>query len=33
MICLFYQQFPQGGLFGEKGTLKESNEPSLINVR
>ena len=39
MICLFYrlcknQQFPQDGLFfGEKETLEESNEPSLINVR
>ena len=39
MIFLFYilcknQQFPQDGLFcGEKETLEESNEPSLINVR
>ena len=39
MICLFYQlcknqQFPQSGLFfGEKETLEESNEPSLIKVR
>jgi hypothetical protein len=38
MICLFHrlcknQQFPQGGLFfGEKETLEESNEPSLIKV-
>ena len=39
MICLFHrlcknQQFPQDGLFfGEKETLGESNEPSLIKVR
>ena len=39
MICLFHrlwknQQFPQVGLFfGEKETLEESNEPSLIKVR
>ena len=39
MICLFHrlcqnQQFPQNGLFfGEKETLEESNEPSLIKVR
>ena len=39
MIYLFYplyknQQFPQVGLFfGEKETLEESNEPSLIKVR
>ena len=39
MICLFHrlcknQQFPQDGLFfGEKETLEESNEPSLIKVR
>ena len=39
MICLFHrlcksQQFPQDGLFsGEKDTLVESNEPSLIKVR
>ena len=39
MIFSFYrlfknQQFPQVGLFfGEKETLEESNEPSLIRVR
>ena len=39
MICLFHrlcksQQFPRDGLFsGEKETLVESNEPSLIKVR
>ena len=39
MIFTFYrlfknQQFPQVGLFfGEKETLEESNEPSLIRVR
>jgi len=39
MICLFYrlcknQQFPQTQtFFGEKETLEESNEPSLIKVR
>ena len=39
MIFLFYrlcknQQFPQDGLFfGEKETLEESNESSLIKVR
>ena len=39
MICLFHrlcknQQFPQVVLFfGEKETLEESNEPSLIKVR
>ena len=39
MISLFHrlcknQQFPQDGFFfGEKETLEESNEPSLIKVR
>ena len=39
MIFLFHrlcknQQFPQDGIFfGEKETLEESNEPSLIKVR
>jgi hypothetical protein len=38
MIFLFHrlcknQQFPQDGIFfGEKETLEESNEPSLIKV-
>ena len=39
MLFLFHrlcknQQFPQDGIFfGEKETLEESNEPSLIKVR